>query len=122
MSECCRFCDAEPEAARPDGWFECGTRQDYSERGNDCRFAAAFRYEELFQIAPWDDGPITREVCQMLGLVPNGRATRWNDFRNSPVIVRFLPGSDTGDVGDRIATAGQLALELALKRSTHANL
>ena len=73
------------------------------------------RFREMFPVAPWSTDPITAEVCELLGMVRDGR---WWGCPQSGVAVfdcgdgkPFVRGMGYG------LNAGQLALFLAARKN-----
>lgn len=76
------------------------------------------RYRAMFPVAPWDDGPITVEACERLGLakVILGNGTRWMSGVDRVVLIGEC-GKVLAPVELIGATAGQLACLVAARRA-----
>jgi len=100
---------------------KCGESEPGTDMNADAEELA--RYRAMFPVAPWDDGPITAEVCRNLSLSPQhiGDGARWmlGDFRmvlmENDGRVHRVAGFDQRE--SESVTAGQLACLVAARKA-----
>jgi hypothetical protein len=128
----CKYCCADDDSADIgyESW-RCGTyiSGDGSKslrQSQDCKNGELARYRSMFPVPPWDDSPITPEVCERLGMEDLGfdcaSLSRW--FQTDGGIVSVsIRGDNASAVYGEVPhgwcqTAGQLACLVAARRAS----
>lgn len=129
----CEYCgsDIRSDEGGVSEW-ECGSHQPWNgevQRTVECLARADARYRAMFPVAPWDDGPITAEVCERLGMVRTSEEDDIGMYSAHAIDVEFtnigpeIWMSPVGYSGPPVKlpeedrTAGQLACLVAARKS-----